>query len=134
MASILIADDSLIIRRTLKNILNKTGHTVVGEAENGLQAIESYRRLQPDIMTMDINMPMMDGVEAVERIVNDYSEAKIIMISAVEDKIRVFEALEKGAKHYILKPFNEQAVVKIVELVLDYDRPDILTQDPNGQR
>lgn len=132
MATILIADDSLIIRRTLKNMLTKVGHTIVGEAENGFQAIENYRKLQPDIVTMDINMPMMGGIEAVERIVNDYSDARIIMISAVEEKGRVFEALEKGAKHYILKPFNEQAVVKIIEVVLDYDRPDLLTQDPNS--
>lgn len=132
MATILIADDSLIIRRTLKNMLTKAGHTIVGEAENGFQAIENYRKLQPDIVTMDINMPMLGGIEAVERIVNDYSDARIIMISAVEEKGRVFEALEKGAKHYILKPFNEQAVVKIIEVVLDYDRPDLLTQDPNS--
>lgn len=122
MARILIADDSVVIRKTLKKILLRAGHQVVSEAENGYEAIEGYRSTQPDIVTMDISMPMMDGIDATEKIIMNYHDAKIIMISAVDEKNKVFEALEKGAKHYILKPFNENTVLKIIDVVLDYDK------------
>lgn len=121
MARILIADDSVVIRKTLKKILLRAGHQVVSEAENGYEAIEAYRTTQPDIVTMDISMPMMNGIEATEKIIMQYYDAKIVMISAVDEKNKVFEALEKGAKHYILKPFNENTVLKIIDVVLDYD-------------
>lgn len=122
MARILIADDSIVIRKTLKKILISAGHQVVPEAENGYEAVEAFRVTQPDIVTMDISMPMLNGIEATEKIIMSYSEAKIIMISAVDEKNKVFEALERGAKHYILKPFNESTVLKIIDVVLDYDK------------
>lgn len=122
MARILIADDSVVIRKTLKKILLSAGHQIVAEAENGYEAVEAFRSTQPDIVTMDISMPMMSGIDATEKIIMSYNDAKIIMISAVDEKNRVFEALEKGAKHYILKPFNESTVLKIIEVVLDYDK------------
>lgn len=119
MARILVADDSAIIRKTLKRILTDAGHEVVDEAKNGVEAVEKYKRLQPDLVTMDISMPIMTGIEAVRTIVEHYSSAKIIMISAIDEKNLVFEALECGAKHYIIKPFNEGTVTKIIDVVLE---------------
>jgi len=118
MTTVVIADDSLIMRSSLKKILTKAGYKVIGEVENGLQAIEAYRRLQPDIMTMDINMPMMNGIEASERIVAEYYGARIVIISAVDEREKVLQALEKGARHYLIKPFNEQAVLGVIRVVL----------------
>lgn len=118
MARILIADDSAVIRKTLKRILLGAGHEVVDEAKNGAEAIERYQALQPDIVTMDISMPILSGVEAVKQIVLQYQDAKIVMISAIDEKNQVFEALECGAKHYIIKPFNENTVLKIIDVVI----------------
>ncbi|MCK8059464.1 MULTISPECIES: response regulator [unclassified Fusibacter] len=122
MARILIADDSAVIRKTLKRILIGAGHDVVEEAKNGVEAVELYAKSQPDMVTMDISMPIMSGIEAVKNIVNKYHDAKIIMISAIDEKNQVFEALECGAKHYIIKPFNENTVLKILDVVMDFSQ------------
>lgn len=122
MARILIADDSAVIRKTLKRILISAGHDVVEEAKNGVEAVELYAKSQPDMVTMDISMPIMSGIEAVKNIVNKYHDAKIIMISAIDEKNQVFEALECGAKHYIIKPFNENTVLKILDVVMDFSQ------------
>ncbi len=121
MARILIADDSAVIRKTLKRILIGAGHEVVDEAKNGAEAVERYQVLQPDLVTMDISMPIMTGVEAVKQIVHNYQDAKIVMISAIDEKNQVFEALECGAKHYIIKPFNENTVLKIIDVVIAHN-------------
>jgi two-component system chemotaxis response regulator CheY len=121
MASVLIADDSAVIRKTLKRILVSAGHEVVGEASHGQEAVQLYKEKQPDIVTMDISMPIMSGVEAVKHIIDAYQDAKIVMISAVDEKSLVFEALESGAKHYIIKPFNENTVLKIIDVVMSFD-------------
>lgn len=120
MARILIADDSAVIRKTLKRILLAAGHEVVDEAKNGVEAVERYQVLQPDLVTMDISMPIMSGIEAVKEIVSNYQDAKIVMISAIDEKNQVFEALECGAKHYIIKPFNENTVLKIIDVVITH--------------
>lgn len=122
MARILIADDSAVIRKTLKRILIGAGHEVVEEAKNGVEAVDFYKRTQPDMVTMDISMPIMSGTEAVRRIVEEYNDAKIVMISAIDEKSQVFEALECGAKHYIIKPFNENTVLKILDVVMDFNQ------------
>jgi len=121
VARILIADDSAIIRKTLKRILIDVGHEIVDEAKNGIEAVEKYKRFQPDLVTMDISMPIMNGIDAVRSIVEQYHQAKIIMISAIDEKNLVFEALECGAKHYIIKPFNETTVTKIIDVVLEIE-------------
>lgn len=124
MARILIADDSAVIRKTLRRILQNAGHEIVEEAKNGLEAVEMYQLHQPDMVTMDISMPIMSGVEAVKRIVNQYQSAKIVMISAIDEKNQVFDALECGAKHYIIKPFNENTVIKIIDVVIAYQNEE----------
>jgi len=119
MLKIIIADDSVLMRRNLKSILKQLGYTVIAEAANGQEAVELYRRLKPDVVTMDITMPVMDGIEAVNQIIKDYPDANIIMISALNQKEMVFKAIERGAKYYIIKPFKIDMVSKALEQVLD---------------
>ncbi|MDD3852637.1 MAG: response regulator [Syntrophomonadaceae bacterium] len=118
MARIMIVDDSQIVRRNLKTILSKAGHEIIAEAENGMQAFYEYEKHKPDLITMDITMPLMDGVEAVKRIMTVYPQAKIIMVSAIDQKNMVLAAIQTGAKHYILKPFDPDKVIASVNAVL----------------
>lgn len=118
MARVLIVDDSAIMRRNLKTILVKAGHTVVGEAIDGGQAQLMYRAHVPDLVTMDITMPNVNGIEAVKLIRKEFPDAKIIMISALDQRSMVLEALKEGAKNYIIKPIDSAFVIKVVNKVL----------------
>jgi len=118
MARILIVDDSAIMRRNLKVILVQAGHTVVGEAINGGQAHLMYRTYVPDLVTMDITMPIVNGIEAVKLIRNEFPDAKIVVVSALDQRSMVLEALKQGAKHYIIKPITSQTVIDVVNKVL----------------
>ncbi|MGE6376753.1 response regulator [Peribacillus muralis] len=114
MARILIVDDAKFMRMTLSNILSKAGHEVIGEGENGKEAIDLYRNLQPDLVTMDITMPLMSGVDAVKEIKKEFQAAKVIMCSAMGQQRMVVEAIEAGAKDFIVKPFDESRVVDAI--------------------
>jgi two-component system chemotaxis response regulator CheY len=118
MANILIVDDSSIARYNLANILVEAGHKIVAEAPNGELAFKEYQRHLPDLVTMDITMPMLDGIGAVKKIMSKYADANIIMISALDQKHMVLTAIQCGAKHYIIKPFNASTVLRIVDEVL----------------
>jgi two-component system chemotaxis response regulator CheY len=118
MAKILVADDSTVMRRSLMLILTKGGHTVVGQAVNGDQACILYNQLKPDLVTMDITMPGMDGIEALSKILKSDPSAKVIMISALDQKKMILEAIEHGAKHYLVKPFKDDKVLSTVKEVL----------------
>ena len=118
MARILIVDDSKIVRLHLNTILSKAGHEIIAEAENGMQAYHEYTKYKPDLVTMDITMPLLDGVRAVKKIINDYPQARIIMVSALDQKNMVIAAIQNGAKHYILKPFEADKVIAVVNAVL----------------
>ncbi len=118
MAKILIVDDSSIVRRNLKTILTRAGHEIIAEAENGMQAYNEYTKNKPDLVTMDITMPLLDGVRAVKKIMTTYPEARIIMVSAIDQKNMVLAAIQNGAKHYILKPFDPDKVIAAVNAVL----------------
>lgn len=118
MARILIVDDSTVMRKNLCSIFSKNGHEIVGEAVDGKQAIISYINLKPDLVTMDITMPKLSGVEAVKEIIKKDSEARIIMLSALNQKQMVFEALKNGARHYIIKPIDPDTLLGIVDEVL----------------
>jgi len=107
------------MRMTLAKMLENGGHTVVGEAENGQRAIELYREVRPDVVTMDITMPEMTGIEAVKKIVREFPDAKIIICSALGQQKLVVEAIESGAKDFIVKPFDETRVLEAVERVLN---------------
>ncbi|WP_226665531.1 response regulator [Metabacillus litoralis] len=118
MARILIVDDAKFMRMTLSNILIKANHEVVGEAENGLQAIELFVKEKPDLVTMDITMPEQNGIEALKEIKKQYPDAKIIMCSAMGQQKMVVEAIESGAKDFIVKPFDENRVIEAISRVL----------------
>src|SRR6056297_3720054 len=132
---ILIADDSILMRRNLKSILKQLGYNVIAEAANGQEAVEYYKRLKPDVVTMDISMPVMDGIEAVNQIVHLYPDANIIMISALNQKEMVFTAIERGAKYYIIKPFKIDMVAKALEQVFESKQksPRTLTKGSPSQ-
>lgn len=118
MAKILVVDDSSIMRRNLSTILTEAGHTIVGEAANGESAYKEYERLQPDLVTMDITMPILDGIGSVKKIIKYHPSANIIMISALDQKQMVLSAVQNGAKHYIIKPFTAEKVAAVINEVL----------------
>lgn len=118
MANILIVDDSIVMRNNLEYLLTKEGHKVVGKASNGKEGVSLYKELKPDLVTMDISMPGLNGVEAVSQIINIDPEAKIVMISALNQKQMLFDAIKKGAKHYIIKPLETKEAIDIVNKVL----------------
>ncbi|MCM2675124.1 response regulator [Alkalicoccobacillus plakortidis] len=118
MASILIVDDAAFMRMMIKDILVNAGYDVVGEAENGLQAITKYQELNPDLVTMDITMPELDGIQALKQIKQLDHNANIIMCSAMGQQALVLEAVQLGAKDFIVKPFQKERVVETVNDVL----------------
>jgi two-component system chemotaxis response regulator CheY len=117
MARILIADDSFVMRKKLQEILERLGHKVVAEAADGIQAVHIYEKFLPDIVTMDINMPNMDGIAAVKQIIAKYPNASIIMISSLAQKLMVIEAMQNGAKNYIIKPIDEQKLENVIRSI-----------------
>jgi len=118
MAKVLIVDDSIYFRLKLKSILEKLGHEVVGEAEDGSKASIAYGVCNPDVVTMDISMPNADGIVGVELIMEKDKNAKIIMVSAMGQKPLVLKAMRLGAKHFIVKPLSDNIVEKVLNKVL----------------
>lgn len=118
MAKILIVDDAAFMRMMIKNILIKEGYYVVGEAENGAQAVEKYKELNPDLVTMDITMPEMDGISAVKEIMKINKGAKVVMCSAMGQQAMVIDAIQAGAKDFIVKPFQPDRVIEAISKVL----------------
>lgn len=118
MARVLVVDDAKFMRLTLTNMLSNGNHEIVGEAENGQEAIKLFRELQPDIVTMDITMPVMSGLDALKSIKSEYPSAKVVMCSAMGQQKMVVEAIEAGAKDFIVKPFDESRVLEAIKRVL----------------
>ncbi|SHM10940.1 two-component system, chemotaxis family, response regulator CheY [Caldanaerovirga acetigignens] len=118
MAGILIVDDAAFMRMMIKDILTKNGFEVVGEAENGAVAVEKYKALKPGLVVMDITMPEMDGIEAVRRIKAIDPDARIIMCSAMGQQAMVIDAIQAGARDFIVKPFQPDRVVEAVKKAL----------------
>ena len=114
MKTVLIVDDAAFMRLNIKNIL-KEEYEIVGEAENGKEAVEMYQDLEPDIVTMDITMPVMDGLEAIKAIKDVDPQAQIVVCSAMGQQKMVIKAIELGAKDFIVKPFKEERVVNAVK-------------------
>ncbi|HOM01368.1 MAG TPA: response regulator [Acetivibrio sp.] len=115
MKRILIVDDAGFMRASLKMMLERHGHEVVGEAENGLIAVTKYKEIKPDIVTMDITMPVCDGIKAVKMIKEFDPDAKVIMISSMGQECFVKDAILAGAKGFIVKPFKEDYVIQTIE-------------------
>ena len=115
---ILIVDDAAFMRMMIKDILTKNGFEVVGEAENGAKAVEKYQELRPDLTMMDITMPEMDGISAVKQIKKIDPAAKVLMCSAMGQQAMVIEAIQSGARDFIVKPFQADRVLEAVRKVL----------------
>lgn len=110
----MVVDDAAFMRMMLKDILTKGGYEVVGEAENGLKAVDKYKELTPDLVLMDITMPELDGIGAVRQIKSIDPNAKIIMCSAMGQQAMVLESIQAGAKDFIVKPFQADRIIEAV--------------------
>lgn len=117
MVKILIVDDAKFMRTMLRTILEKANHEIIGEGENGKDAVKLYAETNPDLTIMDITMPEMSGVEAMKEIRREFPDAKIIMCSAMGQQKLVVEAIEAGAKDFIVKPFNESGVLEAIKRI-----------------
>jgi two-component system chemotaxis response regulator CheY len=111
---VLVVDDAAFMRMMIKDILSKNGYEIVGEAENGAKALEKFQELNPDLTTMDITMPEMDGITAVKEIKKINPSAKVIMCSAMGQQAMVIEAIQSGARDFIVKPFQADRVLEAV--------------------
>ncbi len=112
MKSVLIVEDSRTSRRMLRDILERAGYEIAGEAINGKEGVEFYERLKPDIVTMDITMPEMDGIEALKQIKKAHPEAVVVMVTAAGQKDKMMEAVKVGADEFVSKPFVEDTVLE----------------------
>jgi two-component system chemotaxis response regulator CheY len=115
---ILIVDDAAFMRMMIRDILTKNGFEVCGEANDGLQAIEKFKELHPDLITMDITMPEMDGIHALKEIKKLDPNAKVIMCSAMGQQAMVIDAIQAGAKDFIVKPFQADRVIEAIKKTL----------------
>jgi two-component system, chemotaxis family, chemotaxis protein CheY len=115
---ILVVDDAAFMRMMIKDTLSKNGFVISGEAENGAKAVERYKEVSPELVIMDITMPEMDGIQAVKEIKKINGNAKIIMCSAMGQQAMVIEAIQAGAKDFIVKPFQQERILEAVKKVL----------------
>lgn len=111
MARVQIVDDSPIMRKTLKTLVEKAGHKVVAESPDGLHAYVDYESFKPDIITLDVTMPLLDGIETSQKILSTFPEAKIVIISAEHQEERIKFALEIGVANYIVKPITLNKII-----------------------
>lgn len=118
MAKVLIADDALFMRKMLSDALSNAGHEVVGEAANGVEAVASFKELRPQVVTLDITMPEMDGLQALREIISTDPAACVVMCSALGQEAKVMEAVKAGARDFIVKPFQPERVVDAIEKAL----------------
>ncbi len=116
--TVLVCDDAIFMRTMIADILTAAGYEVIGEAETGVQAVQKYRELKPDLVTMDIVMPDMGGIDAVREICKDDPDAKVLMCSAMGQQALVVEAIQAGAKDFVVKPFQPSRVLEAVQRVL----------------
>ena len=118
MATVLIVDDSRTSRRMLKEVLSQMGHKVIGEAVNGEDGFIKYKELNPDLVTLDITMPKLDGIEALQLIRKHNPEAKAVMITAAGQRDKMLQAVKYGAAEFITKPYEKEEVEKILNKIL----------------
>ncbi|WP_123041854.1 response regulator [Cohnella candidum] len=118
MGKIMIVDDAAFLRAMLKEILVQGGHEIITEASNGEEAVERYKTYRPDLVTMDITMPVMEGVEALKLIRQFDPAAKVVMCSAVGQRHLILDAIQSGAKDFIVKPFQSTRVLEAINKVI----------------
>lgn len=118
MAKVMICDDAAFMRMMIKDILTKNGYEIAAEAENGAIAVEKYSEAKPDLVLMDITMPDMDGIQALKKIKEIDANANVIMCSAMGQQAMVIEAIQSGAKDFIVKPFQAERVLEAVKKVV----------------
>jgi two-component system chemotaxis response regulator CheY len=118
---IMVVDDAIFMRSMLRDIFARGPFVIAGEAENGLEAVRMYHELRPDLTTMDIVMPQMDGITALREIVRLDPDAKVVMCSALGQEALIAEAIEAGARDFIVKPFQPSRVLRVVQSVLGLD-------------
>lgn len=118
MASVLIVDDAAFMRMTIKNMLEANGHTMAGEAATGIEAIEQYKKLKPDVVVLDITMPEMNGIDALKQIKAMDPKARVIICSAAGYRERLAEAIENGAEQFIVKPFEAAHLIGAIEKIM----------------
>jgi two-component system, chemotaxis family, chemotaxis protein CheY len=118
MAKILLVDDSKTSRKILRNILEENGHEVIGEAVNGEDGVAKFKELKPDITTMDITMPQLDGLQALKQIMEFEAAAKVIMVTAAGQKSKMVDAIKYGAAEFLTKPFESEQIITIINKVL----------------
>lgn len=121
--TVLIVDDIPFVRKTLAEIFVKAHYEVVGEAQDGAEAVSLYSKLRPDLVTMDIVMPQMSGIDAARRIIKMDKNARIVIISAMGQENLIMEAINVGAKDYILKPFTSEEVIKTADRMIKGEEP-----------
>ena len=119
MARVLIADDASFMRQMIREIIEPEGYEVVGEATNGIEAVEQYEELFPDLVTMDIVMPKRSGIDAVKGILAKHPDACVVMCSALGQETLVMEALQAGARDFIVKPFKPDSVLATLGKILE---------------
>lgn len=119
MKKVLVVDDTAFMRVLLKQIVENNGYQVIGEAANGQEAVEKYQELKPDLVTMDITMPIMDGLEALETIMKLDPGAKVIMCTAIDEQERMIKAIELGALEYFIKPFDEERISMMMKMIFE---------------
>ena len=121
MAKILIVDDSRTSRKFLRDILEKSGNEIVGEAVNGREGFDLYQKLRPDIVTMDITMPVMDGLDSLKLIMRFDPAAKVVMVTAAGQQQKMVEAVKLGALEFIAKPFDMPTIAETVNKIMEKD-------------
>jgi two-component system, chemotaxis family, chemotaxis protein CheY len=118
MARVLVVDDAAFMRKMVADALTKGGHEVIGEAANGIEAVERYRELRPEVTTLDITMPEKDGLAALQEIIGLDPSARVIMCSALGQESKVLESIKMGAKDFVVKPFQADRVLGAVDKAL----------------
>ena len=118
MARVLVVDDAAFMRKMVSDALAKGGHEVIGEASNGVEAVERYKELAPEVTTLDITMPEKDGISALQDILALDPSARVVMCSALGQESKVLEAIKSGAKDFVVKPFQPSRVLEAVQRVL----------------
>lgn len=130
MKKILVVDDAKVIRMVIKRLLTQHGYLIAGEAGNGREAFEKYKEVRPDAVTMDIIMPEVDGIQGLKDILAFDKQAKVIMISAIDQRDSLTDAIRNGASDYVVKPFEDDRMISTLKNIFDEDQKDAVGSGP----